>query len=349
MARNAFAFGPMGVAPDQTAQDPKSTADALASRHQVPANVLLALKEAGSPDLDADAADLATALKSGATLDQALGARLGDPARASAVLNRAYDIADELYPRPAEPKGGGVISDTARTLGGSLVQGAGAFVKGLGIAAEEAATGGRGLPDGESPTWVRQGADALGEVVQSYGQSIKDGVSDEGRKALQESSPGGDPWRGTETAVPKVLRDLMKSYRFATEGAETLRGDPIIEEMSPWQIVMQMNGFTPAQLAERYRINNRLKNEEARIMDQRKSIHRAVGDAVRAGDPISDALLARIREFNAEFPEYPITADTIRQSVQGQIRASDRNEYGIQLNPKLNDRLRSEQPPAVYN
>lgn len=159
----------------------------------------------------------------------------------------------------------------------------------------------------------------------------------------------GEVWRGTEAAIPKVVRDLMKSYRFATEGAETLRGDPIIEEMSPYQIILQINGFTPAQLAERYEINNRLKNEEARIMDQRKSIHRAVGDAVRAGDPISDALLDRIRDFNARFPEYPITPATIKQSVQGQIRASDRNEFGIQLNPRLNDRLRAEQPPPVYN
>ncbi len=192
MARNVFGFGPMGVAPDAIAEDPKAKADSLALRHNVPANVLLALKEAGSADLDTDAAEIGAALKFGATLDQALGAKLGDPARAGAVMNRAYDIADELYPRPVEPKTGNVVTDTARQLGGSLVKGAGALVKGIGIAAEEAVTGGRGLPEGDSPTWARQGADALGQVINDYGQSIQNEVSDEGRKALAESSPGGD-------------------------------------------------------------------------------------------------------------------------------------------------------------
>lgn len=158
----------------------------------------------------------------------------------------------------------------------------------------------------------------------------------------------GDVQRGVETAVPKMARDLLKGYRYATEGAETMKGDPILEEMSPWQIIAQFNGFTSAQLAERYRINNRLKNREAEIMDRRKAIHKAIGDALMAGQPIPQQAMDDMRAFNSEFPEYPVTKKTIEQSVRGRQRASQANEFGITLNPKLNARLREEAPQAVY-
>ena len=159
----------------------------------------------------------------------------------------------------------------------------------------------------------------------------------------------GDLWRGTEAAVPKMVRDLMKAGRFSYEGALTRNGDPIMEDVSPYQAIMQASGFTPAQLAERYQINNRLKNSEKRILDERSGLHRTAGDALRAGQPLPESVVNQIREFNSRYPEYPITSDTLRQSVMSRIRASDRNEFGVALNPKLNDRLRDERPTAVYN
>lgn len=158
-----------------------------------------------------------------------------------------------------------------------------------------------------------------------------------------------DSWRGIESGMPKFIRDGMQAYRFATYGAVTLNGDPLIENVNPYEVLAKVSGFTPARLSERYRINNRLKNEEKRIMDERKGIHRDVARSVRGGSPVTDDLRQRIGDFNRRYPEYPITADTIRQSVRGQIRASDRNESGISLNPKLDGRIRSSQPPALYN
>ncbi|GGE24354.1 Adenine-specific DNA methylase, N12 class [Gemmobacter megaterium] len=159
----------------------------------------------------------------------------------------------------------------------------------------------------------------------------------------------GDWWRGIEAAVPKAVRDLMKAGRFSTEGAITRNGDPLIEDVSPYQAIMQASGFTPAQLAERYRINNRLRNVERRITDERKSLHREAGDALRSGQPIPEGVIDAIRDFNMRYPEYPITSDTLRQSMLGRIRASERNEFGVSLNPKLNDRIRSERAPAIFN
>lgn len=181
--------------------------------------------------------------------------------------------------------------------------------------------------------------EVLGPVVGGIAPGMVRGVGD---------VLGGDVERGVEAMVPKMLRDVMKAGRYVAEGVETRNGDTILESVNPYQALMQASGFTPAAIAERYQINSRLKNEEKRITDERTEIQRAAGDLIRAGEPISESVVEQIREFNATYPEYPITSDTIKQSVRSRIRASDRNEFGVALNPKLNDRLRGNQPPVIY-
>lgn len=104
----------------------------------------------------------------------------------------------------------------------------------------------------------------------------------------------------------------------------------------------------PAEVAERYQINNRLRNKQSRIEKRRKDIVREIGDAVRKGDEIPDSAVEKMRRFNQDIPEWAITADSIRQSVRARQRASDRNELGVALNPRLNRPLRESQPPSFY-
>ena len=159
----------------------------------------------------------------------------------------------------------------------------------------------------------------------------------------------GEWWRGTEAMVPKFMRDWMKSVRFTAEGALTRKGEPLIEDVSPWQALVQATGFTPAQLAERYRINTRLRNAQDRITDERQDLHRKATAALREGRPIPTKVSTAIRDFNRRYPQVPITSASIRQSLRARVRASQRDEFGVALNPKLNRRLRSERPPAIFN
>ncbi|MFI2769604.1 PLxRFG domain-containing protein [Sulfitobacter sp. M22386] len=159
----------------------------------------------------------------------------------------------------------------------------------------------------------------------------------------------GDVVRGAESMIPKFIRDIVKTGRYAADGVETWNGDPIVEDVNPWELLLQANGFTPARVAERYEINNRLKNRERRIMDERKDIHKAASDAIASGGPIPEKVMDMVRDFNKRFPEYPITGQTIKQSFRGRQRAKQRNEYGISLNPKLNARLRGEVTQPLYN
>ena len=164
-----------------------------------------------------------------------------------------------------------------------------------------------------------------------------------------EIASDGEWWRGTEAAFPKVIRDAMKSARYLGEGAQTLNGESLVESVNPYQALMQGIGFTPAEISERYDINTRLKNHEKRIMDRRSGLQKEAAASLTAGQGLDPGLLEQIKAFNREFPEYPITADTIRQSAQSTARAKDRQEFGVSLNPKLNDRLRADRAPAIYN
>lgn len=159
----------------------------------------------------------------------------------------------------------------------------------------------------------------------------------------------GEIYRGVEAAVPKVVRDLMKAGRYGAEGVETISGDDILPDVNPYQLLLQASGFTPAEVAERFEMNTRLKNKEREIMDERKGIHKAAVDAILAGEEIPESVLEDIRDFNARFPEYPITSKTIRQSAQGRQRAHASMEGGVSLNKRLAERLREGLAPAVYN
>ena len=152
--------------------------------------------------------------------------------------------------------------------------------------------------------------------------------------------------RGVENMVPKAMRDIIKAARYASDGVVTKNGDPIVDEVSPWEMFMQANGFTPSRVAEQYKINSRLMNDQTKIEGTRKALHRAVGDAVLAGNPIPQSVLDDIRDFNRDFPIYPITRDTIKKSIQGRQRASSERS-GVALNPKLNDWLRDQRAPVM--
>jgi hypothetical protein len=159
----------------------------------------------------------------------------------------------------------------------------------------------------------------------------------------------GDIIRGVETAVPKVLRDAMRAGRYTLDGVTTRRGDDLLEDISLWQGMSQLIGFTPAEIAERYDVNSRLMNRQSSIMDRRSGIQQSIRDAIIGGDSISSRDMDLMMEFNREFPEYPITNDTLSASIRSKLAASGRNEFGVQLNPRLNARIRAEQPPMVSN
>ncbi|WP_414609728.1 PLxRFG domain-containing protein [Stenotrophomonas pavanii] len=150
----------------------------------------------------------------------------------------------------------------------------------------------------------------------------------------------GHIMRGVETMLPKGLKDMIKAGRYATQGVNTLRGDPVVEDLSPWEVLLQANGFAPEKVSRQYETTRALKNYEQHILDRRKSLVNAFAMALRNGDGSDRAsVLRKIGDFNKANPELAITSSGLQQSIKNRARYSARAEAGIVLNPKLAARL----------
>ena len=159
----------------------------------------------------------------------------------------------------------------------------------------------------------------------------------------------GEVWRGVETASPKFIRDWMRSARYARDGVTTFRGNPIIEDISPQEALIQAIGFTPARVSERYQTNRFMVNEEQRLRRRRSRLLAAAYDDIKDGGPLSARTRRDIEAWNAEFPHYPISAQTLRQSFQSRARGEMQTVDGVRINQRLDQQIREGRAPLIYN
>ncbi|TDW63089.1 N12 class adenine-specific DNA methylase [Novosphingobium sp. PhB55] len=254
----------------------------------------------------------------------------------------AIMLAGLLFGDDAEDKfKKGMIDALGRRLGGMALNGVPGDLLGIDLSNRI------GMPDlwFRSPDREMEGAAEFDYwAMQNLGAGV--GMLRNGWLGASQIKEGHTE-RGIETMAPKFAKDLMRAARYITEGATTITGDPIMEEMSPMAALKQALGFTPAELAERYERNRSMKNHEQRILDDRKSIMADYDEAQRADEDTS-AIEERLERFNEENPDYPITPRGMMQSMRSRAKMRDRKIGGVSLNPKLSERLNEEAPPLIY-
>ncbi|HEY6612774.1 MAG TPA: PLxRFG domain-containing protein [Pseudomonas sp.] len=146
----------------------------------------------------------------------------------------------------------------------------------------------------------------------------------------------GQVMRGIEAASPKAIRDLLKAGRYAGEGAQTMSGDMLVDDVGGWGILAQALGFTPAHLTEQYEHNNALKTAEQKILTERRSLMNRHALAARTGD--DDMRLetrGRIDEFNRRYPKVAITGKTLALSMRARAQRDQRTDGGLTLDTRL--------------
>jgi len=187
-------------------------------------------------------------------------------------------------------------------------------------------------------TGYREQDNAVLAFLQLMGGPVY-GVADrlqQGVKLINE----GETERGLERMLPAGIANGFKGIRFATEGANTLRGDPITGEMHPANAYAQMFGFAPAEYTRQLEINASLKNIERRATKERTKVLRDYYIAARSGDAdgMSDALDDMFK-FNKLHPTAAITAETIQNSMAQHMKTSQEMYHGVTLNKKLRPEL----------
>ena len=198
-----------------------------------------------------------------------------------------------------------------------------------------------------SDLWFRdadkqlEGEDAYNNMLQSIAGPLGGMIKNMYVGSQQFSD--GHTWRGIETMLPTFAKNAMKATRFASQGVNTLTGNPIVQDISTPQALIQAIGFQPTEVAKQQRINNANVNYEQFIENRRQSLMNAFAMAQQAGDADGRSeALDKISVWNRKYPEYPIRMSNLHASLRGRARAAAESDHGIRLNKKLANRVRSE-------
>jgi hypothetical protein len=153
----------------------------------------------------------------------------------------------------------------------------------------------------------------------------------------------GQVYRGLETVTPSFVRNPMKAFRFATEGATTTNGAPIVDDVSAYSAFMQIFGFNNAELSEAYARAGSMKKAEQKIAARRTALLDLHFLAKSNGD---DDMLAEIKDkiagYNESYPSNKISPDTLARSYRGHMERIKNSVDGVYLNKKLRNQIIEE-------
>jgi hypothetical protein len=146
--------------------------------------------------------------------------------------------------------------------------------------------------------------------------------------------------RAAEALAPAAFKNVLAASRLAKEGALTMKGDTLIDDISGPEAFKQMLGFTPERLAQRQSANIEAKSYEQSVMQRRQDLLNFLAMAIERDDADAEAkVLAKIDEFNDANDWAVIKGSTIRSSLKKRAKAREMaNELGgLNINKNFRD------------
>jgi len=140
----------------------------------------------------------------------------------------------------------------------------------------------------------------------------------------------GNALRGLESMMPVSTRNLMKSLRFAREGARTTRGDIILGDVPASTLVATALGLSDKDLMMQMEKNNWLIQKRNVLQKKQQKLLHALHLARKNYDTQSYmAIYREIFEFAEKHPELDITDKKIQASLKRRQKNSEIAElYG---------------------
>ena len=186
-------------------------------------------------------------------------------------------------------------------------------------------------PTSQSATFQDAFLEIFGGPAYGAGSKIMRGLN-----KIQE----GNVERGIEDIVPAFLGNAMKSYRYGTEGATTMRGDPMIEDLNAFSIGAQALGFTPAELSLQQAINAKTKGIEKAILDKKNKLLLRYNISSREGDnEARDEYKEELIKLNDKHPGLGVNSETFERSSRAFLETSKRMRNGVQYSKKLEQEM----------
>ncbi len=150
----------------------------------------------------------------------------------------------------------------------------------------------------------------------------------------------GQADRAIESILPAFAKAPATAVRYAREGVTTLKGDPLMEEMGPFYLVMQSLGIRNAELAERQFYNIQIKGQEVAVQKERTNLLNLFALGFMSGDAdVTDKALEKIYKFNDKHSSVAIPADAIVKSILDRMKKSAQTDHGLYIDKKMRNVL----------
>lgn len=178
----------------------------------------------------------------------------------------------------------------------------------------------------------------LGGPATSLGMRATEGIFAIGR---------GDLYKGSELLMPKGLADVMKAYRFASEGITNKKGETLVspEDLSVGAEFGQAFGLPTTDITERtWRSNTLFKTNEF-YNNKTAELKQRYAKAAKAGDADT---LEEVREAWGKLQEARVKNGLPRQGVSELLKARaemlkhEREKVGGVITPKATRKLAQE-------
>ena len=192
----------------------------------------------------------------------------------------------------------------------------------------------------DDPRSIADHGFALTAIQQALGPAASYAVnSDRAIKMMNE----GHVERAFESLAPSFIRNGMKGFRYMTEGAKTLKGDPIEEDIGAYNSLMQAFGFSPANLSSTYEKTSAAKAFEKEVLQRRVRLLNLYDMASTAGDmEMLSEVNDGIASFNVAHPTERITGDTKQKSLTARKNAEKDMINGVTFNKKLRPEIEAK-------
>lgn len=144
--------------------------------------------------------------------------------------------------------------------------------------------------------------------------------------------------RGIEKFMPKGISDILKTIRYAQEGAQTYQRDMILspDEFTVADLTAQALGFTPTALSDRYEQNRSIKDLEQKLRNRRSDLMNRLFMSWRLGDRAAARdVMKAIAKWNKTNPRYPISPEGIMQSGRTRAAYDMRTVGGVAVDKRL--------------
>jgi hypothetical protein len=182
-----------------------------------------------------------------------------------------------------------------------------------------------------SASMAETAAEMLGGPVWGVASKIKRGIDMIGE---------GEVARGFETGLPSSVGNLMRGLRFATEGANTLRGDPIVGDVSPGNAFAQLFGFAPADYTKQLEINAQIKGIDKYINQTATKLRRQYNVAKHAYDfDKMQSVREKLEKLYNKHPGLGSLSESLAKSAAAFDKQTRLMYHGITISPKLRSEM----------